>query len=160
MQAGSRGKLARIVNGIILSRALLGPSADVIGTGACEARRRKRRERIASWECEWDNERGRETGEARARTGLLDHDDSKRFSGFHAQCPIDMAVSHKPDTGFDLRYRPPFPRPSCFSFSISPFFSPYLVVVVVVVGDKRDSSRRSARSTTMSYRPERKRRAI
>lgn len=51
----------------------------------------------------------------------LDHDDSKR-SLAHAIRPIDMAVSCKPDTGLDPRYRlRPCPssslrraQPSCF----------------------------------------------
>lgn len=46
-------------------------------------------------------------------TGLLDHDDSKRSPASMGQWPIDMAVSHKPDTGLDPRYRRRPPRPFC-----------------------------------------------
>lgn len=115
IQAGSRG---RIVNGIILSRVLAWPLLPM-SSGPDRRAKRKRRERTASWECEWDNERGSEIGWSQGLHGLLHHDDSKRSSGFHAQCPIDMAVSHKPDTGLDLRYRPRFPRPSLSSYSFS-----------------------------------------
>lgn len=141
------GRVWRIVNWIILSRAHPDPLPTLSGPDAWTE------------ETERDNERVREIERSTKAlgTGMLDHDDSKPSPASMRNARSIWLFLTSPTRGLIpvivvvllVLSAPPPPPPSASSPAT-------LVAVVVVVGDKRDSSRRSARSTTMSYRSEEK----
>lgn len=62
-------------------------------------KRGRERERDGTGRESEEEQKTRATEEDRPRQGLFNHDDLRDVHEFHAQCAIDMAVSHNLDTG-------------------------------------------------------------